>query len=369
MAGVGHILVFGIGALDLQFLLPGVFGFTQFQKVCSIAALAMTISQLVTCWAVNERVLVSGEAEKKQSLASIIYQIYDRTVNVPKRIQAICWIQFWSWIGWFPLLFYGSVWVGEIYLRHHAPDETGDALSKVGMVGSAALIVHSVTTFITAIVLPWLISSPGDSEKPGFTPRPPESLKGIMATLTALPKPSLLNTWTFGTLTFSVAMMFAPVVKSVGFATLLMAITGVSSAIASLAAGTYIGVEVNRLGSALPTHVGEKELDEKSTEPKTTAYLRRASDESAGASSTGDLSGIYLGILNIYTTIPQFVGTAISWIVFSIMEPGKSPELAKDAHPHEQHSTDGVSAVGVCLFIGALSSLVAATATRRLKED
>lgn len=307
-------------------------------------------------------------SENKQHLASIIYQIYERTVNVPKRIQAICWIQFWSWIGWFPLLFYGSVWVGEIYLRHHAPNESGDALSKVGMVGSAALIVHSVTTFITAIVLPWLVTSPGDAEKPAFTPRPPESLRGIMQMLTTFSKPSLLNTWTFGTLVFSISMIFAPAVKSVGFATMLMAITGVSSAIASLAAGTYIGVEVNRLSDALPTHV-EKDLDEKLV-PKS-PHLRRSSDDFAGtpSSSTGELSGIYLGILNIYTTIPQFVGTGISWAVFSIMEPGLSPELAKDAHPDEHHSVEGVSAVGVCLFIGALSSLIAARATRRLKED
>lgn len=242
------------------------------------------------------------------------------------------------------------------------------------MVGSAALIVHSVTTFITAIVLPWLVTSPGESEKPGFTPRPPESLKGIMNTFATISKPSLLNTWTFGTLVFSISMIFAPAVKSVGFATLLMATTGVSSAIASLAAGTYIGVEVNRLGSALPQHHRHpakegNELDEKFVESKSTAHLRRTSNAAPEDAATGDLSGIYLGILNIYTTIPQFVGTGISWVVFSIMEPGKSPELAKDAHPDEHHSTEGISAVGVCLFIGALSSLVAARATRRLVED
>lgn len=353
MAGVGHIMVFGIGALDLEVYLPGLFGSTQFQKVCSIAALAMVISQLVTCWAVTERVLVADETSTKKSLFSIIYQIYERTVNVPARIQAICAVNFFSWIGWFPLLFYGSTWVGEIYLRHHAPNATGDALSKVGMVGSAALIVHSMTTLFTAIVLPWLVTSPGDAEAPGFTPRPPESLRGILETFTTFSKPTLLNTWTFGTLLFSVSMMFAPTIKSVGFATLLMAVTGVSSAIASLAVGTFMGVEVNRLRSSLPTR--EKILDEKTAD--------------ASTASTGELSGIYFGILNIYTTIPQFVGTGISWAVFSIMEPGKSPELAKDAHPDEHHSTEGVSAVGVCLFIGALSSLIATRATRRLKED
>jgi solute carrier family 45 protein 1/2/4 len=72
--------------------------------------------------------------------------------------------------------------------------------------------------------------------------------------------------------------------------------------------------------------------------------------------------------MNLYTTLPQFVGTFISWTVFSLLEPGKSPELAKEAHPDEQHSTEGPNAIAVCLFIGALSAGVAALSTRRLRR-
>lgn len=81
--------------------------------------------------------------------------------------------------------------------------------------------------------------------------------------------------------------------------------------------------------------------------------------------STGELSGVYFGILNIFTTLPQFVGTFISMIVFSILEPGKSPELA---NPDEKApSATGPNAISVCLFIGAMSTLYAAYATRKLK--
>jgi solute carrier family 45, member 1/2/4 len=95
-------------------------------------------------------------------------------------------------------------------------------------------------------------------------------------------------------------------------------------------------------------------------------HLNQSAEESHG--STGASSGAYLGIMNLYTTLPQFVGTFISWCVFSILEPGKSPELAKEAHPDEHHSTDGPNAIAVCLFIGALSAGVAALATRRLRR-
>lgn len=91
-----------------------------------------------------------------------------------------------------------------------------------------------------------------------------------------------------------------------------------------------------------------------------------SADDGSGG-TTGELSGIYFGILNIYQTIPQFIGTFISTVVFSVLEPGKSPELAHDADPSEHHSTDGPNAIAVCLFIGAGAAVIAAVATRRLK--
>ena len=95
-------------------------------------------------------------------------------------------------------------------------------------------------------------------------------------------------------------------------------------------------------------------------------------DEETGVSSnipsTGELAGIYLGVLNVYTTLPQFVGTFISWIVFTILEPGsrKRDESAPDSQWMNLDS-DGPNAISICLAIGAVSSLVAAEATRRLR--
>ncbi|CAK1365606.1 General alpha-glucoside permease [Cercospora beticola] len=378
MVGLGHILVFGFGALDLNYWLPPMLGDTQFKKVCAFAAFMMVFTFSVNCWAVTEKVLVvdpRSATDSDQSLLAIIKQIYSRALHVPQRIQYICNVQFWSWIGWFPLMFYGSTWVGEIYLRHGLdgiPPSSTDALSQVGRAGSTALIIHSTIGFVTAIILPTLVTSPGDDEKAhSFTPRPPKGLEAVAKV--PFIKPHLLDVWTFGCAMFTSCLVFAPVVKSVRFATFLMAAAGIPSAIAGFASATLIGVEINRLGSTLPTS-GPKgtrtpnsrrssndfEMDEPS-------LLRRPS-QSGAHSQSGELSGIYLGILNIYTTIPQFVGTFISFVVFRILEPGKSPELAKDAHPDDVHSTEGLSGIGVCLFIGSMSSVMAALATRKLKE-
>lgn len=82
-------------------------------------------------------------------------------------------------------------------------------------------------------------------------------------------------------------------------------------------------------------------------------------DEGGGGDS---VSGIYLGILNLFTTIPQFIGTFISMIVFGIVERGKGLASSKDA------AINGPSGISICLFIGAMCALVAAYATLRLKR-
>ena len=232
-----------------------------------------------------------------------------------------------------------------------------------------SLIVYSIVSFTASIILPGMIQSPDDDERPGYTARPPRSLEPVLQKVKRK-KPTLQTAWAFTNLMFAVTMLFAPFVQSVRFATVLMALCGIPGAIAGLAPGTFLGVEVNKMSASIPlSRRGSNSFELDSNSPPRTVHLRHESTGSVASSSTGELSGIYLGILNIYTTIPQFVGTGISWIVFSILEPGKSPELAKDAHPDEHHSAEGVSGIGVCLFIGAFCAMMAAWTTRKLRTD
>ena len=314
-----------------------------------------------------------------QTIRSVLSQIHDTVLHVPDRIQSICWVNFWSWIGWFPFLFYGSTWVGEIYLRYDATDadRAGNALDKVGQQGSRALIVYSIVSTISSITLPWFILNPGDEERPGYTARPPRALEPLLKVV-KLRKPTLLRSWALANLLFACTMIWAPLVESVAFATVLMAICGVSTAIGGLAPVTFLGVEVNRMSTSMPLSRSRSSSHRRSTESieldnnnsnESSSILRLRQDSNASiVSSTGELSGIYLGILNIYTTLPQFVGTGISWVVFSILEPGKSPELTNDANMPNQDNSRGLSAIGVCLFIGALSAVGAAWSTRKLKN-
>ena len=162
------------------------------------------------------------KGDDKISPLGMIKQIFSTAMNLPPRIEAICRVQFWCWIGWFPFLFYSTTWVGEIYLRYNATEEQRnhpDTLGQIGRVGSMSLIVFSIVTFSSSILLPWFVRSP-DQEKLEFTPRP--GLAEIDKW-----KPTLLQGWMYAHLIFAGAMILAPFVTSINMATVLVAFCGV----------------------------------------------------------------------------------------------------------------------------------------------
>lgn len=367
---------YAAGALDLHSVFGTLLGDTQFKQLTVVAATVLCVSIGITSYAVTERVRVVNSKEEVTSeelggVKEMLLQILHTTRNLPKRIQMICWVQFWCWIGWFPFMFYSTTWVGEIYLRYNAPvdaRESKDMLGQIGRVGSTSLVVFSVVTFLGSVILPWLVRSPED-EKVEFTPRPPTSLAPILEQIEKY-KPSLLNAWMVSHVIFACSMVMAPFVTSLRSATVIVALCGIPWVLGCWAPFTFMGVEINKVNTpGMNSHHRNVSFASIESEPGVLRLHHDSNDlESPTPSSTGELAGVYLGILNLYCTLPQFVGTFISWVVFSILEPGKSPELAKDSHPDEHHSTEGPNAIAVCLFIGALAAVGAAHATSRLKH-
>ncbi|KAL9120100.1 MAG: hypothetical protein Q9187_003344 [Circinaria calcarea] len=382
MIAIGHLVGYGIGTVNLPKVLGNVLGDTQFKQLTAISALALILAVSVTSYAVDERILISA-----------------------------------SYLGWFPFLFYGSTWVGETYFRYSAPEsakQPSDAVGDIGRIGSLSLIVFSTVTFTGSIILPWVVNSP-ENEKHEFTPRPPPSLAKFIKVMNGL-KPDLLTAWMLSHLIFAGAMCLTPFVRSLHFATVLISICGmyvlvsdVSSflpaplllssltnifcrlrpwAFACWAPFAFIGIEINRLTSSplspphsasatytplLSTHVIDVDSPPSSPTRLRLNHLERDID-SAASSSTGETAGIYLGILNLFATLPQFLGTFISMLVFAILEPGRKGEgLGQGGEGAGAGGgaggglvkQDGVNAISVCLFIGAMSSLGAACATWR----
>lgn len=227
MSATGHLIGYAAGTINLVAMFGTGFGDTQFKKMALIAGLGLMFTVGVTSWAVTERVLISGkEADSKTSVVQIFRKILTTTIHLPPRIQAICWVQFWSWIGWFPFLFYSSTWVGETYFRYDVPRDpknSDDALGDIGRIGSMALVVFSTVTFLGAYFLPLLVQSPDENS---FTHRPPGRIAAL-ATKINENKPDLLTAWFCGHLMFASAMFLAPFAHSFRFATVLVGLCGV----------------------------------------------------------------------------------------------------------------------------------------------
>ena len=300
----------------------------------------------------------------------------------------------------FPFLFYSSTFVGEIYYRyeHPAPEpgakDEHDALGNIGRLGSLALVFFSLITFCSSVVLPYAVKS-SETPESRFTPRLPTSLARSLQTLLIKVhslQPDLTSAWSLSNLLFAIITIFAPFVHTLSSATRLVASCGVPWAVSCWAPFALLGIEINKISSSPYTNIRglnapgytavrgsidetyevELEVDQQRRRQLSDGVLRLDHEEDDGAhSSTGELAGVYLGVLNVYTTLPQFVGTFFSWIVFSLLEPGLNdhdPGTDPDHHRWLSVNKNAPNAIAVCMFIGALCSLVSAETARRLKR-
>ncbi|RAL02916.1 putative sucrose transporter [Aspergillus ibericus CBS 121593] len=385
MTAIGQLIGYVIGSIDTVSIFGSIIGDTQFKQMTVIAALSLLGAVFVTSYAVKERVLITARDSDNQAGAlEVISQLIKTTMDLPPRIQAICWAQFWAWIGWFPFLFYSTTWVGETYFRYEVPKDAThptDMLGEVGRVGSLSLVVFSSITFIGAVLLPFCVKPP-DSKRPRFTPRPPPGIASLLKTVMAI-RPDLQTTWLISHIMFAATMIFAPLAHSRAFATFLVALCGIPWAVTCWAPFAFMGVEINKLamgparasGVTMITSSGPYSDRTTDTEMDVLRLNHHDPDSDSdiedGVSntpSTGELAGIYLGVLNVYTTLPQFIGTFISWIVFSVLEPGSTK---RDGTAQESQwmnlDKSAPNAISICLFIGALSAIVAVEATRRMR--
>src|SRR4051794_40132666 len=67
MGSLGHIIGYGMGAVDLVQIFGPRLGDTQFKQLTVIAALGMLMTSAITCWAVTERVLVTVRQDPRRA--------------------------------------------------------------------------------------------------------------------------------------------------------------------------------------------------------------------------------------------------------------------------------------------------------------
>lgn len=234
-------------------------------------------------------------------------------------------------------------------------------------------------------------------------------------------RPPLTIAWVLGHVLFAFAMFCSPFVHTVGGATFVVGLCGLPWALTCWAPFALLGdeiakmsrggeqgyemVETNLERRSPPPAYDEIQKQEAAAEPESSGardsidsvlsaahsedlevfdedpgyedqrILRLGSRLSEGGSRpvgtsfvepapTNDVAGEMLGIMNVFVTLPQFIMTFVSSVVFAILEPGKSKELTEG----KVEVRSGVSAIAVVMVIGGLGSVVAAWLTLKLRK-
>lgn len=99
MVAVGSLVGYGAGAIDLRSVFGPLLGDTQFKQLTGVAAMTLCVAVGVTSWAVTERVRVRDDDAESISPLEVLQTIAKTAMELPRGIQAICYVQFWAWIG------------------------------------------------------------------------------------------------------------------------------------------------------------------------------------------------------------------------------------------------------------------------------
>ncbi|PVI03998.1 hypothetical protein DM02DRAFT_471251, partial [Periconia macrospinosa] len=164
MAGGGNIFGYIAGSVSLVdwFRLPNT---SQFQFLCLLASAALMVSISWTCWRLEEKILFqSPHMGSTKSGESMIHYLRSTWTRVPRKIRQVLHVQFWSWMGWFPFLYYSTTYIAELYtesIYKAAPSvnpEAGNLIrKKATYLGTFGSLNFAVVSLLTNLVLSHVI--------------------------------------------------------------------------------------------------------------------------------------------------------------------------------------------------------------------
>ncbi|SPO22405.1 related to general alpha-glucoside permease [Ustilago trichophora] len=461
LCGVGSVLSFLIGDFDLPSVAPKFLGTTQIQIITVLVSAILILTHAVVVFCVEEQVLApttrhASRASKNArglSPSAIFTDLYTQARGLPKPIIEIFKIQFFAQIGWFPILFYSTVWVGEIYkteVRLNGGKQSDHELfEEATRAGSHAFFWHAILSLITSIVLPLVVPNPVHETHTHpvwfANSRWAGKLRGLRDSWPELP-----FWWVFSHFIFCISMMatfLAGLTQRVFIASLVVASVGFCFAISNWipiallgiliqtqqveavhdatngAAGRHASTDVREADEVTMALLGDSTQDgeghrrsigrtpsydsssDKRSRPQSRLHGDQDSDDEddsngalsfgapslhdeahaddrsadqddvergeslakGGSSSTSSHAGTVLGLHNIAVVIPQFLVTAVSSLIFAIMESGS--DNGQDRGGADEGATPGgrnSDALGIIFRLGGICALVAGILAVRL---
>lgn len=331
----------------------------------------------------------------------LLLHFYETSRVLPPAVWGLFRIQFFVWLAWFPVLYYSSAWVAEIYrAAHHLP---GNRLTEVARrEGSFALLCNALTALVASILLPFCLHGvlPGASSGPHRYARAPttvwsaddeeetaddakagdrkprenaeapveaaaprtEARTSAAGRWGALRAPTLPEAWLASQVLFCVSMLFftCPIYDraSVPGAVGLISVLGLSWAMTLWAPYALLGILLRTQRVVVP-HARPEALALAPQEEGADAPTRTSADAAADAEATPlhALAGTVMGLHNWSIVLPQLLTSLLSSLCTWLADPVFSvPSLVWDAPTAAAFDSTGLlfRVSSVCTLLAAL---------------
>ncbi|KAI0658261.1 MFS general substrate transporter [Cubamyces menziesii] len=224
MLGVGSVAGYFIGNVDMTAVFPFL-GSTELEVLAVVGSFLLLLTHGITASCTKERVVVATKGSKK-SFSKELRDIWDNARTLPPVIRQICMIQFFSWIGWFPVLFYTTAFIGDLHKRSSSLPPDDPALdAEATRLGTRALFYSSLLSLTANILLPFFAAESARSRRL-LERKLVQAHKSAWVRMYERIKVSLATLWATGHLVFAVCMFATFFYSSVWGATFFTTLTG-----------------------------------------------------------------------------------------------------------------------------------------------
>ncbi|KAK3302253.1 major facilitator superfamily domain-containing protein [Chaetomium strumarium] len=372
--GIGNIAGYLAGYMDLPAVL-WFFGNSQFKDLCAIASITLGATVLLSCLLIRERDprLEGPPAKDKAGVLAFFKKIFASIKRLPPQTKKVCQVQFCAWIGFFPMLFYTSAYIGEIYVEPYLeqnPNMTPEELDKLyedaTREGTFALLIFAIVSLATNVFLPFFIAptyetqvgalAPG--EAPGSLADYSEEKKSWLQHL-IIPGFTLRRAWMLSQILFTCSMLCTVLVRSVTAATVLIGLVGITWALTLWAPWAIISAEISRRDEMRRAQYAQRNRNLSPSGRGVTSLDGYSSDENQDRElkdeEEADQAGVILGIHNMAIAAPQIIATVTSSIIFRFFQ--------------KPRGVPGDHSIAIVLALGGLTVLISAYFIHRIRDD
>lgn len=370
ITGVGNIVGYVAGYVDLPHIMWWL-GDTQFKGLCAIASFALGSTVLVSMVIKERDPRLDAPGKPKQpGVFRFFLKLFTTIKRLPPQTKKVCIVQFCAWIGFFPMLFYTSSYIGEIYVQpfleenpHMTPDEVDKLYEKATRVGTFALLIFSITSLATNVFLPFFIAPTYDSIPVGEAPGegPATSLrtygeKKSWSDRLIIPGLTLRRAWMFSQFLFMGSMLCTVIVRTVPAATVLVGLVGITWAMTLWAPFAIISAEISRRDAIMRQK--KRTFDPPPSAAATPGFDGYTSDQDHkldGSEDETDQAGVILGIHNMAIAAPQIIATVGSSLIFKIFQ--------------KPRGTPGDHSIAIVMAIGGVTVGASAWFIHLIKDE